>query len=62
MTASKTLSAAITNHNEQKHPPNGPKRKSKWRILTIENWRFQIEEDGKEKRPEIRRRPLVHRA
>ncbi|MEN8781573.1 MAG: cation diffusion facilitator family transporter [Desulfobacterales bacterium] len=27
ITAAKTLSAAITDHNEQKHPPNGPKRK-----------------------------------
>jgi hypothetical protein len=27
MTAAKTLSAAILGHNEQKHPPNGLKRK-----------------------------------
>ena len=27
MTAAKTLSAAISDHNEQKHPPNGLKRK-----------------------------------
>jgi len=37
MTTAKTLSAAITNHKEQKHPLNGVKNVWKWRILTIES-------------------------
>jgi wyosine [tRNA(Phe)-imidazoG37] synthetase (radical SAM superfamily) len=37
LNTAKTLSAAITDHKEQKHPLNGVKKRYKWRIWTIEN-------------------------